>query len=281
MSPRITAAATVLVLWSSAAWAEGLLYVESVPARAQIAIDGKLTSHRTPVQLLLRSGRHKLSVLMPGHAIQHRQVVVVDGKVVRVQLTLPVAEEGPPPPPRREPPQAPKGPSGAPVPSGAATLVTDIVGATISVDGKLLAVKTPVTLKLPVGTRHIRLAYQTASVDRWLMIQRNNNVEIRVALRPLLKAAPSAKGQGQAHPRAGDPTWPAERQACLRRCKREAFVSGCTTEQAACARRCPGQVAGKIVNAGAYYSCAGVCEHQRTMCIESGVSNCKRQCEAR
>ena len=43
----------------------------------------------------------------------------------------------------------------------------------------------------------------------------------------------------------------------------------------------PGQSAGKVVNAGAYYSCADVCKNKRRFCVQSALNACVTHCNTR
>lgn len=254
--------------------AEGLLYVASTPAGAQVAVDGKLTTHKTPVQLLLAGGTHKISVMKAGHEVAHQRVRVSDGKVVRIQLALkPAARDlTRAPAPRR------KGKRRRPLVVGSLTLIADVIGADIALDGKPTGLKTPITVRVPVGRHTIRLSKGSAYVDQTVTIHKGNNAQIRVNLRSHKRSWPKA-----ARPRTAtaDPTFPARRDACLRSCKYKSFFKVCDAEQTRCTAGCPGKVAGRIVNPGYYHPCADTCKSRRKYCLESHVSACKTRCETR
>jgi len=259
----------VLLTSSLAAHAEGLVYVASTPAGAQIAVDGKMTQHRTPVQLLLRGGAHKISVMKSGHEIGQQRVNVLDGKVVRIQLTLVPATGQPTPPPTT--PRA----RGRLV-TGTVTLVTDVIGADIALDGKPTGLKTPISVRVPIGRHTVRMSYGSAYVDETVTIHKGNNAQIRVNLRA--KTATSARQKQSYAPLASDPSFPAWRATCLKQCKAKNFTQVCIGRHQQCVAQCPGQVAGKVVNPGFYYPCVDVCKNRNNYCLESEVSSCKSHC---
>jgi hypothetical protein len=259
-----------LVVCGSAATsrAEGLLYIASTPAGAQIALNGKLTGHKTPVQLLFRAGRHKVTVMKAGYDIEHRQVKVADGKVVRVQIPLRLAQQD----------LTPATPNKSRATSiGRATLIADVVGADVWADGRPTRLKTPITVRMPVGTHTLKFVYQGVSVERTLLIQANNNVMVRVALKPLLRRRDNPPPPP---PKLADPRYPAQRADCLKQCKhrRKLFEPPCDDKYNKCIANCPGQVAGRIMNPGYYYPCQDTCKNRRTYCIEAAVSSCKKTC---
>jgi hypothetical protein len=265
----------VSLLWASAARGEGLIYIATTPSGAQVAVDGKLTTRKTPVQLLLSGGTHKISVLKPGHNIEHRRVRIQDGKVVRIQLTLTQASRKPTPAKRKR--------RRGKLVTGSLTLVTDVIGADISLDGKPTGLKTPITVRIPVGRHTLRLAYKGAFVDQTVVIHKGNNAQIKVNLRPQMRRARVKANQPpRAAPRAkthsSDPTYPARRQVCLKKCKKINFEKVCNDQLAQCKARCPGQVNGKIVNHGYYYSCEGVCKDRRVKCLSAAYIQCKQRC---
>ena len=255
------------------AHAEGLLYVSSTPSGAHVAVDGKLTPHKTPVQLLLSGGAHKVSVMKTGHETALQRVRVIDSKVVRVQLTLAPAGQAPTPrtPQRRR----------RPLVTGSATLVTDVIRASIALDGKPTGLKTPITVRIPVGRHTIRMSYGDAYVDETVTIHKGNNAQIRVNLKPTLRRQQAGAARTPPPPltsAAADPTYPARYQACLRNCKPKLFVGPCNVQQDQCIDRCPGRVAGKVVNPGYFHPCADTCKSRRQYCVDSFVSKCKKDC---
>lgn len=255
------------------AHAEGLLYVSSTPGGAHVAVDGKLTPHKTPVQLLLSGGVHKVSVMKTGHETALQRVKVVDSKVVRIQLTLAPAGQA-------SRPRAPQK-RRRPLVTGSATLVTDVIGASIALDGKPTGLKTPITVRIPVGRHTIRLSYGNAYVDETVTIHKGNNAQIRVNLKPTLQRQRDAAARPAAAPQnsaASDPTYPARLQACLKTCKHKRFEGPCNVQQEQCIARCPGRVAGKIVNPGYFHPCADTCKSRRQYCLDSFVSQCKTDC---
>ena len=259
----------VVVCGSASARAEGLLHVSSTPAGAQLSLNGKLTGHKTPVQLLMRAGRHKVTVMMAGYDVEHRQVQVADGKVARVEIPLRLAQQD----------LTPATPTGQPGPAviGRATLIADVPGVEIIANGRPTGLKTPITVRMPVGTHTLRFVYQGVSVERTLLIQSGNNVMVRVAVKPLIHRRDNPPPPP---PRLADPRYPAQRAACLKQCKhrRKLFEPPCDSKYQECLGKCPGQVAGRIMNPGYYYPCRDTCRNQRTYCIESAVSNCKKTC---
>jgi len=255
------------MLWVTAARAEGLLYVSSTPAAGQVAVDGKMTPHKTPIQLLLRAGAHKISVMKSGHEIQHQRVKVLDGKVVRIQLTLtPASQQLTPAPatPRRR----------TKLVTGSLTLISDIIGADIALDGKPTGLKTPITVRVPIGRHTIRLSHSNAYVDQTVTIHKGNNAQIKVNLRSHVRARP----RREYGPPTSDPTFPAWRASCLKQCRSKNFTQVCIGRHEQCLGQCPGKVAGKVVNPGYYYPCTDICKNRNAYCLDSEVSGCKRYC---
>jgi hypothetical protein len=191
---------------SGIARAEGLLNVATKPAGAQlfISINGKLTSHRTPVQLLLRAGRHQIAVTKAGHQGQRRRVRVRDGELTQVRMAL-----------KPTTPKAPARRVGRPSKTNAPRVDTK-------------------------------------------------------AQRPRRPAAPASEAER-----------PYMRDACLKRCRPRDFLAPCDARLNACTKKCPGRVADRIVNPGAYYSCADLCKAHRRYCVDASLSACKKRCETR
>ena len=266
----------LLGLLATPAHAEGLLYVTSTPSGAQIVVDGQLTSHKTPVQLLLPGGVRRISVMKAGHHVADQRVKVLDGKVVRVQLTLSPAVHDLTRAPRTA--SRRKGKRRKLV-VGSLSLVTDIIGADIALDGKPTGLKTPITVRVPVGRHTIRLSHGRAFVDQTVTIHKGNNAQIRVSLRPKARRHKKVAAPPRTH--ASDPGYPARRQACVKQCKYKAFIATCKAREAQCKDRCPGRIGGRIVNPGYYHPCADTCKSRRKYCLDSNVSACKKRCETR
>ncbi|MBI3896039.1 MAG: PEGA domain-containing protein [Acidobacteria bacterium] len=66
----------------------GRVAVHTDPAGAKILIDGEETSYRTPVNLPLAPGRHRITVERSGFASETRQVVVHKDEMVQMRLEL-------------------------------------------------------------------------------------------------------------------------------------------------------------------------------------------------
>ncbi|MBY0502920.1 MAG: protein kinase [Bryobacteraceae bacterium] len=64
----------------------GTVFVDSNPSGASIRVDGKEVSAKTPTQLVLPAGKHKLDFSKDGYASQQHDVDVVDGAISRLSI---------------------------------------------------------------------------------------------------------------------------------------------------------------------------------------------------
>lgn len=295
MKVTIILGTTALLLASSPALAAGSLYVATSPAGAQITVDGKETPLRTPAQLSLPKGPHKVTLTKKGYVPQHRRVAITQGKVQRLSLTLPISLSD-----RKLRRVASASYRG----SGTVTAVTSVSGARIFMNGQDTGLKTPANFKAKSGYYEMRLVHYGASVSRALVVARNQDTVVQVTLKPTRVATPHAKRAAtpaarqtaprQTAPRhAASPTrparakvaqadWPAYRAKCLKMyCFRARYIPICDKTLQRCKTRCPGQSSGKVVNPGAYYSCADVCKNQRRFCVQSAMNACIKHCNTR
>lgn len=90
----MTAAWLALSLWCFAAEPiqaaespETLLYVRTVPAGAEIRLDGTLLGHSDGL-FPVSAGSHKVVLILPGYASEDKQLSVAEGRVTRLELTF-------------------------------------------------------------------------------------------------------------------------------------------------------------------------------------------------
>lgn len=261
----------------------GVLMIYTSPPGAQVAVDGKPIPLKTPAMLSLAPGPHQVTVHKPGYMLQRRKVVIAPGNTQRFQITLPFTlDEG-----------GPGLPKGTFKGTGTLAVRTSVPGAAIRINRRDLKLKTPATLPIKSGYYVVQLAHPNASVARAVLISPNKTTKVQVKLAPSKVARPSRSrphpgrqtkaqaGGATARPTVSEADWPAYRDACLKRCRRDAFVPACDARLRRCTGRCPGVVSGQVVNPGAYYSCADVCKSSRTYCLDSGLSTCKKRCNTR
>jgi hypothetical protein len=264
-------------LWATPAWAEGFLYLTTLPSGAQIAVDGAFTAFVTPAQIPLSPGRHTITVMKEGHRVEKRRLSISEGRVTRVALAFSATRSGP----RRAAPRATSG-------LGTLTVVADVLNASVFVDGKATGLLTPTTLSVAAGEHRIRAVHRDRAAEQVVVVSPEKTTVIRVTLAPMAAArpAPSRRAQEQnlADRHRADPTWPARLDECLSGCRQErrkTYEVACEGTYQACIEKCPGTVAGQVVNHGLYYSCEGVCRFDRGTCVAGAVSQCKTDCELR
>lgn len=267
----------------------GVLMIYTSPPGAKVAIDGKPTPLKTPAMVDLAPGLHKLTLYKQGYVLQSRKVKIAKGNNQRVQVTLPFTlDEG-----------------GAELPKGTFTgtgnlaVSTSVPGAAIRINGRDLKLKTPATFAIKSGYYVVQLTRPNASLARAVVISPNKTTKVQVKLSPRKVARSSSRSRSHSQsrsrsktrpqaqkaparrPKISEADWPAYRHACLKRCRRDDYIPACDARMKQCIGRCPGVVSGKVVNPGAYYSCADVCKNSRTYCLDSGLSACKKRCNTR
>jgi hypothetical protein len=276
-----------VMMWLGATRADaGVLMIYSSPPGAQVAIDGKPTPLKTPAMLDLAPGIHKVTLYKSGYVLQDRKVKIAPGNNQRMQVTLPFTlDEG-----------GAKLPKGTFTGTGNLTVSTKVPGAAIRINGRDLKLKTPATFAIKSGYYVVQLSRPKASLARAVVISPNKTTKVQVKLAPskAARSRPRSRSRAQRRaqtrpqtrpqtrrPKISEADWPAYRDACLKRCRRDDYIPACDARLSRCVGRCPGVVAGKVVNPGAYYSCADLCKNSRTYCLDSGLSTCKKRCNTR
>jgi hypothetical protein len=121
------------------------LRVTSTPAGAAIAVDGKPTGKWTPSTLNVTVGSHTVSLSLSGYKTLSKEVSVVKGQHASVSLTLTRT---------------------APVVSGLLRVTSTPAGATVKVDGKAVAGRTPLSVSVSVGSHALEVSLQ--GYETWL-----------------------------------------------------------------------------------------------------------------
>jgi hypothetical protein len=141
--------------------ARGRLLVRTMPAGAQVSIDGK-DAGRTPATVRdLARGPHHVRVTRDGYAAQERRVVISASRPSQsVNIAL---ARAPLPPPARTAPAAPAASAAAPAAAarlpGALEVESRPPGAKVYLDGTLIG-NTPLSLPaVPPGEHAVRLEY--------------------------------------------------------------------------------------------------------------------------
>ncbi|WP_394847954.1 PEGA domain-containing protein [Pendulispora brunnea] len=96
----------------------GKVHVESLPASAQLTVDGKPAASPTPADLDLPPGKHALHVAADGYLAKDQDIEVAYGSKQDVKVELEAVPPPPPPPPapvaEAPPPPPPETPAPAP-----------------------------------------------------------------------------------------------------------------------------------------------------------------------
>ncbi len=112
------------------------LRITSTPAGASIAMDGKATGRATPATLNVTAGRHTVSLSLSGYKALSKTVDVAKGRQASVSLAL--------------------------IRSSAVTgllRVTSVpAGATVKVDGRTVAGRTPLTVNVTIGSHTVQVS---------------------------------------------------------------------------------------------------------------------------
>jgi len=119
------------------AQAETTLRVTSTPGSAAIVLDSKETGKITPSTIVVDSGSHTVSLRLSGYAVATRTVGVSKGKQTSLSVSLSKL---------------------AAVPLGSLRITSVPAGATVSIDGKAMTGKTPLTLSVALGNHTVRVA---------------------------------------------------------------------------------------------------------------------------
>jgi hypothetical protein len=145
----------------------GRLLVRTLPAGAQVSIDGKDVG-RTPATVRdLARGPHRVRVTRDGYAAQERRVVISTSRPAQsVNITLARAAVPPPPRAAQATPaaSAPASATASRLP-GALEVDSRPAGAKVYLDGKLIG-STPLSLPaVPSGEHAVRLEHD--GYQRW------------------------------------------------------------------------------------------------------------------
>ena len=116
---------------------ETTLHVTSTPDSAAIMLDDKETGKLTPSTIVVESGSHTISLRLTGYAVATQTVSVAKGKQTSLSVSLTTM---------------------AAVPSGSLRITSVPPGATVSIDGKVMTGKTPLTLSVALGHHTVRVA---------------------------------------------------------------------------------------------------------------------------
>ncbi|MCX6084664.1 MAG: PEGA domain-containing protein, partial [Caldiserica bacterium] len=116
---------------------ETTLHVSSTPGSAAIVLDGRETGKLTPATIVVASGSHTVSLRLAGYAVATRTVSVARGG--QASLSIPLTRT-------------------SPVPQGSLRITSTPAGAAVSIDGKLMTGKTPLTVDVALGHHTILVA---------------------------------------------------------------------------------------------------------------------------
>lgn len=142
---------------------QGVLTVTSNPSNADVYINGRLVG-RTPYSARLNSGTYTVEVRRPGYQDYRTTVTVQAGRTTTVSATLTL----------------PAPPTGA---TGVLSVVTDVPGADVYIDGRL-AGRTPINLQLRPGRYTLevrsggRIVYRQA-----VQVRPNRTTTVRIETR--------------------------------------------------------------------------------------------------
>ena len=116
---------------------ETTLHVTSTPGSAAIVLDGKETGKLTPATVVVASGSHTVSLRLAGYAGATRTVSVAKGG--QASLSVPLTRT-------------------SPVAQGSLRITSTPAGAAVSIDGKPMTGKTPLTVAVALGRHTVQIA---------------------------------------------------------------------------------------------------------------------------
>jgi serine/threonine-protein kinase len=116
---------------------ETTLHVTSTPGSAAIVLDGKETGKLTPATIVVASGSHTVSLKLAGYAGATRTVSVAKGG--QASLSVPLTRT-------------------SPVAQGSLRITSTPAGAAVSIDGKPMTGKTPLTVAVALGRHTVQIA---------------------------------------------------------------------------------------------------------------------------
>jgi serine/threonine protein kinase len=163
---------------------ETTLRVTSTPSSAAIVLDGKETGELTPATIVVASGSHTILLKLAGYAVATRTVSVANGG--QASLSIPLTKTSSPP-------------------LGSLRIASTPAGATVSVDGKAVTGKTPLTVDVALGHHTILVSlrgyetYARSGVEVTTGIQTAIAVQL-VAIPVDLSYTNSAGGFGFKYP---------------------------------------------------------------------------------
>ena len=115
------------------------LHVTSTPGSAAIVLDGQETGKLTPATIVVASGSHTVLLRLAGYAGATRTVTVAKGRQASLAVSLTKT---------------------TPVAQGSLRITSAPAGAAVSIDGKTVAGKTPLTVAVTLGHHTIRISLQ-------------------------------------------------------------------------------------------------------------------------
>jgi hypothetical protein len=163
---------------------ETTLHVSSTPSSAAIVLDGKETGKLTPATIVVASGSHTVMLRLAGYAGATRTVSIAKGG--QASLSVPLTET-------------------SPVARGSLRITSTPAGAAVTIDGKTMTGKTPLTVAVALGRHTVLVAlpgyegYSRAGVQVVKGIQTVIAAEL-VAIPVDLSYRSSASGFGFRYP---------------------------------------------------------------------------------
>lgn len=163
---------------------ETTLRVTSTPSSAAIVLDGKETGKLAPATIVVASGSHTVSLRLAGYVGATRTVTVAKGGQASLSVSLTRT---------------------TPVAQGSLRITSTPAGAAVSIDGKAIAGKTPLTIAVALGHHTILVslrgyeAYSRAGVEVVKGIQ--TAIAVQLVVIPVdLSYTNSADGFGFRYP---------------------------------------------------------------------------------
>lgn len=149
---------------------QATLRITSSPASASITLDGKATGRITPATLEVEAGSHTVSLSLTGYRVLSRNVDVTEGQRAAIALVL-------------------TRPLSAAV--GQLRVASAPAGATVKIDGKAVAGKTPLTASVSVGSHSVQVSLQGYETYSQLDVDVVNGIQTTVTME--LTAIPDDK----------------------------------------------------------------------------------------
>lgn len=187
----------------------GYLHIASSPEQAEIFIgSARVARGRTPLRLELPVGTHSIRITKEYYQDQTVEVIVREDRVERINVALQRGSKW-----REVKPETKALPRGV----GVLTILTDIDGASVAIDGQALQSSTPITVEnIEAGPHSLRVELEGMVEERQIVIAPKRTTKIELRFRDRLARAKAEEDrlrvEREALERKGEETARAQQQ---------------------------------------------------------------------